>query len=88
MNEESRWLDGNALGGLLQEVFGAEMTHAPHRCQSCGADGLVATHRLYIGAGSVLRCPICDQIALVATTLGDRHVVHLTGAWRIEVPRS
>ena len=87
MSEEARWLDGNALGGLLQEVFGAEMTDAPHTCQSCGADGRVATHRLYLGAGSVLRCPMCDQIALVATTLADRHVVHLTGAWRIDVPR-
>ena len=30
MSEDARWLDGNALGGLLQELFGAEMTAAPH----------------------------------------------------------
>jgi hypothetical protein len=29
MSEDPRWLDGNALGGLLQELFGAEMTAAP-----------------------------------------------------------
>ena len=36
----------------------------------------------------VLRCPVCDQIALVAAALPDRHVVHLTGTWRMEMPRS
>ena len=86
MSEDARWLDGNALGGLLHELFGAELTAAPHTCQSCGADGVVAGHRLYLGPGAVLRCPVCGQIALVAATLGDRHVVHLTGTWRLEIP--
>src|SRR4051794_27861531 len=88
MSEDARWLDGNALGGLLEELFGAEMTGAQHTCQSCGAERPVAAHRLYLGAGTVLRCPVCDQIALVAAALADRHVVHLTGAWRLEMPRS
>src|SRR3954451_3905487 len=88
MSEDVRWLDGNALGGLLQELFGAEMTAAPHTCESCGAERPVAAHRVYLGAGAVLRCPVCDQIALVAAALRDRHVVHLTGAWRLEMPRA
>ena len=88
MSEDARWLDGNALGGLLQELFGAEMTGAPRRCQSCGTERPVAAHRLYLGAGTVLRCPACDQIALVVVALPDRDVVHLTGAWRMEMPRS
>jgi hypothetical protein len=69
------------------ELFGAEATAAPHICQSCGADGPVAGHRLYLGPGAVLRCPACGHIALVAATLRDRHVVHLTGAWRLDLPR-
>jgi hypothetical protein len=88
MSEDARWLDGNALGGLLQELFSADMTAAPHTCQSCGTERPVAAHRVYLGAGTVLRCPVCDQIALVAAALRDRHVVHLTGAWRLEMPRS
>ena len=88
MREDPRWLDGNALGGLLQELFGADMTNAPHRCQSCDRQNPVAAHRVYFGAGTVLRCPVCDHIALVAAALPDRHVVHLTGAWRLEMPRS
>jgi len=88
MNQDARWLDGNALGGLLQAVFGAEMTAAPHTCQSCGAERPVAAHRAYFGAGTVLRCPVCDHIALVTAALPDRHVVHLTGVWHLEMPRS
>jgi hypothetical protein len=79
MSEDARWLDGNALGGLLQELFGAEMTATPPTCQSCGTERPVAAHRVYLGAGTVLRCPVCDQIALVAAALPDRDVVHLSG---------
>ena len=88
MSEDARWLDGNALGGLLRQLFGAEMTGAPHTCQACGTERPVAAHRLYLGAGTVLRCPVCDQIALVAAALPDRDVVHLSGAWRLEIPRA
>jgi Family of unknown function (DUF6510) len=88
MSDDARWLDGNALGGLLQELFGAEMTAAPHTCQSCGAERPVAAHRVYLGAGAVLRCPVCEQIALVAAALPEGHVVHLTGTWHMEMPRS
>src|SRR3954465_13328100 len=88
MSEDARWLDGNALGGLLQELFGAEMTAAPHTCQSCGAERPVAAHRVYLGAGTVLRCPVCGHVAFVAAALADRHVVYLTGTWRMEMPRS
>ena len=69
MSEDARWLDGNALGGLLHELFSADMTAAPHTCQSCGTERPVAAHRVYLGAGTVLRCPVCDQIALVAAAL-------------------
>jgi uncharacterized protein DUF6510 len=88
MSEDARSLDGNALGGLLQELFSADMTAAPHTCRSCGAERPVAAHRVYLGAGTVLRCPVCDQIALVVAALRDRYIVHLTGAWRMEMPRS
>jgi hypothetical protein len=86
MNEAARWLDGNALGGLLQELFGAELTDAPRGCPSCGAVHAVGAHRLYFGAGPVLRCPTCDAVALGVATRPSRHIVHLSGAWRLEIP--
>ena len=30
-------LDGNAIGGLLHDVFGTEMTTATGTCANCGA---------------------------------------------------
>ena len=73
-------LDGNAIAGLLQEIFGAEMTAAPRRCASCGTVSEVGAHRLYEGAGFVLRCPSCGDVALLAA----ERVVELRGTWRIQ----
>jgi len=88
MTGDSRWLDGNAIAGLLEELFGAELTGAPRGCQSCGAVRAIGAHRLYCGAGLVLRCPACGDVALRVATLNDRHIVHLEGAWRIDVLES
>ena len=88
MNEQALWLDGNALAGLLQELFGTELTDAPHACGSCGAVRAIGAHRLYRGAGLVLRCPACSDIALVVATAADRRVVHLAGTWRMEMSRA
>ena len=87
MSEQALWLDGNGLAGLLVEVFGAEMTTVPRQCQSCGQRSAIGAHRAYAGAGTVLRCPVCGDIALRIATLPDRHVVEIRGAWRLEVTR-
>ena len=55
-------LDGNAIAGLLQEVFAVEMTTAVGTCGSCGTAGPVGAAHLYRGAGIVLRCPHCDNV--------------------------
>ncbi len=55
-------LDGNAIAGLLQEVFAVEMTTAIGTCGGCGAAGPVRTVHLYRGAGIVLRCPHCNNV--------------------------
>jgi Family of unknown function (DUF6510) len=86
MSEPAVWLDGNAIAGLLQELFGAELTAMPRGCQSCGAVRPVAAHRLYRGAGLVLRCPVCGDVALRITNLPDRHILHFAGSWRIDIP--
>jgi hypothetical protein len=86
-SERDVWLDGNAIAGLLAEAFGAEMTTAPRRCQSCGKVSALGAHRVYRGAGLVLRCPVCADVAARIGTLPDRHVVLLVGAWRLELPR-
>ncbi len=54
-------LDGNAVAGLLQEVFATEMTTAVGTCGNCGASGEIGAIHVYRGAGVVLRCPYCDN---------------------------
>jgi len=85
MSEQALWLDGNAIAGLLQESFGAELTDAPRRCQSCGQVRAIGSHRLYRGAGLVLRCPVCGDVAARIGLLPDRQVMQLSGSWQLEI---
>jgi Family of unknown function (DUF6510) len=63
------------------------MTTVPRRCQSCQATNPVGAHRVYRGAGIVLRCPACGDLALRVASLPDRHILRFTGAWMFELPR-
>jgi hypothetical protein len=81
-------LDGNAIAGMLGEMFGgAEMTSAQRGCGSCGQRHPIGEHRLYRGAGWVLRCPGCDDVALVVVEVeGDaRRELQFSGRWSISV---
>jgi Zn finger protein HypA/HybF involved in hydrogenase expression len=66
-------LDGNAVAGLLQEVFAVEMTTAVGTCDGCGASEQVGAIHVYRGAGVVLRCPHCDN-ALVKIVSDETRV--------------
>ena len=58
-------LDGNAIGGLLIEVFGAEMTTAVATCASCGTASQVAELAVYEhGLGTVVRCRACEAVLM------------------------
>jgi hypothetical protein len=73
-------LDGNAIGGLLQEVFGTEMTAAASVCGSCGDSRVVAELAVYLQApGTVVRCPSCDGVLMVFVKAHDRTCVDLQG---------
>jgi uncharacterized Zn finger protein len=86
MSSKALWLDGNALAGLLQEVFATEMTTAQRRCQSCGTLSALGAHRAYRGAGAVLRCPACGDVAVRIGINPDRHVVVLIGELTLQAP--
>jgi Family of unknown function (DUF6510) len=73
-------LDGNAIGGLLLEVFGAEMTTAEGTCGSCGAVALVAELAVYRpDLGTVVRCPSCDAVLMVFVQARGVYCVDLRG---------
>ena len=73
-------LDGNAIGGLLQEIFGTEMTSAASVCGSCGTARPVAELMVYRQApGTVVRCRSCDGVLMVFVKVHDRTCVDLLG---------
>lgn len=82
-------LDGNAIGGLLLEVFGAEMTTATGVCASCGARGYVAELVVYVQApGTVVRCRSCDAVLMVFLERSEIMCVDLRGLATLESPAS
>ncbi len=78
-------LDGNAIAGLLADVFGQEMTTVVRGCATCGAHHEVGAHRLYRGAGFVLRCPSCGDVALRVVPADERRIVTFHGTWSVEL---
>jgi len=59
-------VDGNALGGMLMEMFGSEMTDRRGCCGECGAIGPMGSMHVYVEApGDVMRCPACSAVLLV-----------------------
>ena len=73
-------LDGNAIGGLLLEVFGTEMTSAPTVCGTCGDARPAAELMVYLRApGTVVRCRTCHNVLMVFVTVHDRMCVNLQG---------
>ena len=67
-------LDGNAVAGLLQEVFAVEMTTALETCAGCGATEPIGAVHVYRGAGFVLRCPHCENV-LATIQRGDSEIL-------------
>jgi hypothetical protein len=58
-------LDGNAVAGLLYDIFSAEMTAGPTECAHCGSQGELGGLLAFTQApGVVLRCPVCEQVMI------------------------
>jgi DNA-directed RNA polymerase subunit RPC12/RpoP len=59
-------LDGNAIAGVLYELFGREMTDQHGACGHCGGENALGAVHVYIDApGTVLRCPNCASVLMV-----------------------
>jgi hypothetical protein len=78
-------LDGNAVAGVLQEVFAVETTTAIATCGGCGAAGPIAALHVYRGAGIVLRCPHCDNVIGKIVEDDTRMWISLSGARTVQV---
>ena len=76
---EALRLDGNAVAGLLSEVFAGEVTTAVGTCDGCGASEAVGAIHVYRAAGTVLRCPHCEDVLIKIVTDGERIWMDLRG---------
>jgi len=73
-------LDGNAIGGMMMELFGTEMTTAVVTCDNCGAVSQVAELAVYRpGLGTVVRCRACDAVLMALVRIRDVTCVDLQG---------
>ena len=81
-------LDGNALAGILHEIFDVEMTVASVECAFCGQEGEVGSLWAFVETpGLVLRCPACHNIVLRLVVAPDRIYLDARGAQFFCVPR-
>ena len=78
-------LDGNAVAGLLQEVFAVEMTTAIGTCDRCGATEEVGAVHVFRGAGMVMRCPHCDNALMTIVTDDTRMWIGFAGVRTLQV---
>ncbi len=87
MNEQLM-LDGNALAGMLQEIFGTEMTVVPSQCAGCGNEAEIGSLLAFIhGPGVVLRCSACKQIILRIVQTSDSYFIDARGAAYLRLRR-
>ena len=80
MDETDLRLDGNALAGMLAELFGCEMTVERGGCAGCGAVNQLGAMLVYAhGMGAVACCPGCGQVLLRIARAEGRWWLDLRG---------
>lgn len=80
-------LDGNAAGGILQEIFPFEMTLVQTSCKGCGAVNVVGELAAYMsGIGTVLRCPVCESVLIRVVRAKGRYWLDMQGVRALQIP--
>jgi hypothetical protein len=80
-------VDGNAIGGVLIDVFGTEMTAASSTCATCGAIRPVAELVVYRQApGTVVRCRTCSSVLMVFVKVHGVTGIDLSGLASLSQP--
>ena len=83
---DERRLDGNAIGGVLLELFGGEMTAVPGVCAHCGAREQLAVTDVYVHApGIVVRCRHCEGVLVRIVRGRDRTWLDVSGLRALEL---
>jgi hypothetical protein len=79
-------LDGNAAGGILQEIFPFEMTLVQATCTGCGASDAIGALAAYMhGMGTVVRCPSCDTALIRVAQAKGRYWLDMRGVRVLQI---
>jgi hypothetical protein len=78
-------LDGNSIGGILETVFGRDLTDVLGVCGNCGAERHVGALHVYRAAGIVVRCPDCEAVLMRLVEAPDRTWVDLHGVATLQM---
>jgi len=81
---DDQHIDGNGIAGLLSEIAAADMSTVARTCQACGERRMIGEHRAYRGAGVVLRCASCGDVAVVIGVQAQRLVVEWHGTYLVD----
>jgi hypothetical protein len=74
METDAMRVDGNAMAGMLGEVFVREMTATRIACGGCGkVEPFGAEHAYMRAPGVVMRCCHCDSVLLVVVDTGGTY---------------
>jgi hypothetical protein len=86
MRQADLKLDGNAIAGLLREIFTMEMTTAQSTCRGCGSVNPVGGVDVYLNApGAVVRCPACEAVLMRIVRGRGRYWIDLSGTRCLEL---
>jgi len=86
-SERDLMLDGNAAAGVLQEIFGEEMTTALTTCDECATGSQMAMLRVFSGGpGLVLRCPACEAVMVRIAQTPHGTFVDVRGVRQMRLP--
>ena len=79
-------LDGNAIAGLLSDVFALELTAAVATCEACGAIAELGASHAYVRApGAVVRCARCEAVLMRLARSDGRCWLDLRGVRCLEL---
>jgi len=79
-------LDGNAAGGILQEIFPFDMTLVQATCTGCGATNAIGALAAYMhGMGTIVRCPSCDTALIRVAQAKGRYWLDMRGVRVLQI---
>lgn len=78
-------VDGNAIAGVLEDIFGRDVTAVWGSCVGCGARREVGALHVYRAAGIVVRCPDCDAVLMRIVVGRERTWLDVRGLAAMEL---